>query len=78
MKQEPKPAYILSDDASEEELAMYLVHVRNSLKQWQRNHNGSLLGTNASYAIKAACNMAAVGKCLRDSINDVIVEQCAL
>ena len=77
-KQEPTPISILSEDATEEELTMYLFHVRDSIKQWQHNHKGNLFGENASYAIKAACNMAAVGKCLRDSINDIIVEQCAL
>jgi hypothetical protein len=72
-KQEHSPISILSDDATEEELTMYLFHVRSSLKQWQRNHKDSLLGKNAIYAIKAACNTAASGLELSNWVYSVAV-----
>lgn len=73
MQQEPKPACVLPDDASEEELTMYLFHVRSSLKHWQRKHKDSLLGKNAIYAIKAACNTAASGLELSNWVNSFAV-----
>jgi hypothetical protein len=72
-KKEPSPISILSDDASEEELTMYLFHVRDSLKQWQRNHKDSLLGKNAIFGIKAACNTAASGLELSNWVYSVAV-----
>jgi hypothetical protein len=72
-KQEPKPACVLPDDASEEELTMYLFHVRSSIKQWQRNHKDSLLGKNAIFGIKAACNTAASGLELSNWVNSFAV-----
>ena len=68
----------LSEDATEEEFAQFMVQLRKQVKHWQAKHKDSLLGKNVSYGIKAACNMAFAGESLCDSISEVIVEKCAL
>lgn len=76
-KGNPTPICTLSPEASEDELVQYMMHVRARLKLWQANHRESLLGKNALYGIKAACNMAFAGESLCDSINDTVVEKCS-
>jgi hypothetical protein len=71
-------AISLSEDATEADLAQYMVAVRKQVKRWQAKHKDSLLGKNVSYGIKAACNMAYAGESLGDCINDTVVEKCAL
>lgn len=77
--EEPKinPGY-LPPDATEGELFVYLTGVRQKIKTWQSLHRESLLGKNLVYGLKAAANMAAAGESLVDSINDIIVEKCAM
>lgn len=68
----------LSENATEEEFAQYMVQLRKQVKRWQANHKDSLLGKNVSYGIKAACNMAYAGESLCDNVNEVIVEKCSI
>ena len=70
---EPTPICSLSENATEQELTMYLFHVRSTLKKWQKNHRGNLFGRNAIYAIKAACNAAVSGYVLSDWVNSLAV-----
>ena len=71
-------AISLSEDATEADLAQYMVAVRKQVKRWQAKHKDSLLGENISYGIKAACNMAYSGESMSKNINDVVVEKCSL